>query len=479
MDLRSKALSGTFWNVLMIVTVSGMDLVIFTVLARNLPISEFALLTFCFLIVEFGNIFVTAGINQNLIQRKIWEDSYFNSVASIVFILGLLLSILILVIGTPIAYFHYSLLSSQLIASLCILPLIMGLQSIYSAKLEREFRNRELTSIKASASLVSGIAILTMIHNGFGIWAAIFGKVFQNIYVLIFLFFKAKAGFRFTFDSDHLFEIKSFCAPLLGIAFINFFQSKGSNLLVGGILGADKFAFLSVANKAYDTLSRLTISTVNTMIVPTLSRVETDRKVESFYQVILMSASTITPCFLGLAALSDPMIDVTFGDKYQDAAFLIKVLSFAIIPSLIAWFLPSLLISIGKTQVALQLKFFSIARTLGVALVTVWFGLEVMVISQAIVTFIVVPFQIQLSKKEVAISLTRILSIVAPYVAASIVMFCLLEVFLLYSSLSSFLEILSGIAIGVFVYIILVLTLFKSSASRVYSTFKNAWSSGS
>ena len=92
MDLRSKALSGTLWNVLMIITVSGMDLLVFTVLARNLTISEFALLTFCFLIVEFGNIFVTAGINQNLIQRKIWEDSYFNSVASIVFTLGLLLS---------------------------------------------------------------------------------------------------------------------------------------------------------------------------------------------------------------------------------------------------------------------------------------------------------------------------------------------------------------------------------------------------
>lgn len=474
MDLKTKAISGTLWNVVMIFTVSGMDLLVFTVLARTLPISEFALLTFCFMVIEFANIFVSAGINQNLIQRSVWDDKFFHSVYTFILFMGLSISIIISGVGGLVAYSFYSELAAELIFFLGILPLIFGLQSSFSAKLERDFRNKELTKIKSASSFISGALIITLVAFDFGIWAAVIGKVLQNILVLLLIYIRANIAVRLVFDKQHLSEIRSFCLPLFGMAFINFFHSKGSVLLVGGVLGAERFAFLSVANRAYDTLGRLTISTVNTMVVPTLSRLEGQKKIQGFYQILSLTATFIAPCFIGLAAVADPLVQIIFGDTYAASAFLLQILCAAIVPSLAAWYLPNLLISIGATSMALKLKIYSITRSLGVALIFVWFGIELMVVMQTIVTFIVVPFQVRLAKKVVNLDIKTLIAQVLPATVSSILMFVSISLakLVLPGSLNELATLVILIFIGISAYAFFILTFFSKSVSNVLHVFK-------
>ena len=475
MNLKNKAISGTLWNFLMIFTVSGTDFFVFTILARNLPINEFALLTFCFLLIEFGNIFVTAGINQNLIQRSVWDDKFFQSVFTFVLVVGLITSVIISGLGSLIAHLFYSALASDLIIFLGLLPIVFGLQSTFSAKLERDFRNKEIMKIKSGSSLLSGVLIVLLINSEYGIWAAVIGKVIQNLLVLLLLYFRSGVNLKLSYDSQHLSEIKQFCLPLFGMAFINFFHSKGANLLVGAVLGAERFAFLSVANRAFDTLARLTISTVNAMVVPTLSRLEASRKVQAFYQILNLTAAFIAPAFIGLAAISEPLILVAFGKNYLESVILIQILCIAIIPSLLGWYLPNLMISVGETSIAFKLKVFCIVRSLGVALAFVWFGVELMLLMQTLATFLLVPFELRLARKVVDLDIKVLLKQVMPASLSSIFMFASVTIVkIMLSSDFSVLAILGiSIIVGILSYVFFFLIFFSDSLKSVLSILKS------
>lgn len=427
MSLKKKATKGSIWTSLTRTGINVVDFLVYAYLARVLTLEEFGLAGFCFLFIEFANTLVNAGVNQNLVQRDKWEDRYAASTMTFVAGMGLVVVIGILGIGAPIAYFSYSELAAWVVASLAPITLVTSLQVVVSGKLLREFKNKQMGVAKFCATLISATTIVILAEIGYGLWALIIGKLVNAVIQYLLLIYVAKFKPYFHFNRDDNKELIRFCLPLFGMTVMNFLHRKASNLFTGIVLGPASFALLAAAHKGELVINQVTMSSINTMVVPSFSRVEDKTKLGGLYvKMVSITAIIVLPIFLGLAAIADPFITVAFGEKFAPSAEFMTISAFGMIPSVVAWFLPNLLIANGKTKEAFNLTLLNIVSSVFVAGATIWFGVKIMLISVVVSAFVLLPVRLWIVDRHIRISKTDLFKAIFPSIFASLSMFTFL-----------------------------------------------------
>ena len=427
MSLKKKATKGSIWTSLTRSGINVVDFLVYAYLARVLTLEEFGLAGFCFLFIEFANTLVNAGVNQNLVQRDKWEDRYAASTMTFVAGMGVVVVLGILGIGAPIAYFSYSELAAWVVASLAPITLVTSLQVVVSGKLLREFKNKQMGVAKFCATLISATTIVILAEIGYGLWALIIGKLVNAVIQYLLLIYVAKFKPYFHFNRDDNKELIRFCLPLFGMTVMNFLHRKASNLFTGIVLGPASFALLAAAHKGELVINQVTMSSINTMVVPSFSRVEDKTKLGGLYvKMVSITAIIVLPIFLGLAAIADPFITVAFGEKFAPSAEFMTISAFGMIPSVVAWFLPNLLIANGKTKEAFNLTLLNIVSSVFVAGATIWFGVKIMLISVVVSAFVLLPVRLWIVDRHIRISKTDLFKAIFPSIFASLSMFTFL-----------------------------------------------------
>jgi O-antigen/teichoic acid export membrane protein len=470
MSLKKKATKGSIWTSLTRTGINVVDFMVYAYLARVLTLEEFGLAGFCFLFIEFANTLVNAGVNQNLVQRDTWEDRYAASTMTFVSGMGMVVVMGILGIGTPIAYYSYSELAAWVVASLAPITLITSAQVVVSGKLMREFKNKQMGIAKLCATLISAVTIIVLAENGYGLWALIIGKLVNAILQYFLLLYVAKFRPYFHFDKNDNKELISFCLPLFGMTIMNFLHRKASNMFTGIVLGPASFALLGAAQKGSLIINQVTMSSINSMVVPSFSRVkDTENLGDLYIKMVTITALLVLPIFMGLAAIADPFVTIAFGEKFSPSAEYMVITSFAMFPSVVAWFLPNLLIARGKTKDAFYLTLLNLFASIVVAGATIWFGIKIMLISTVIAGFISLPIRLLITKKHVPLNLKRLFISLMPPCFSSLGMYlCLI---LLKPHLTSWIAndillIMALVVFGVVVYPLIYSLVFFKSVKR-------------
>ena len=473
MSLKKKATKGSIWTSLTRTGINVVDFLVYAYLARVLTLEEFGLAGFCFLFIEFANTLVNAGVNQNLVQRDNWEDRYAASTMTFVAGMGMIVVLGILGIGAPIAYYSYSELAAWVVASLAPITLVTSLQVVVSGKLLREFKNKQMGVAKFCATLISAVTIIVLAENGYGLWALIIGKLVNAIVQYCLLLYVAKFKPYFHFNMSDNKELISFCLPLFGMTIMNFLHRKASNMFTGIVLGPASFALLAAAHKGELVVSQVTMSSINTMVVPSFSRVKEKDKLGSLYtKMVAVTAIIVLPIFMGLAAIADPFVTVAFGDKFAPSAEYMTISIFGMIPGVVAWFLPNLLIANGKTKDAFNLTLLNIVSSVIVAGATIWFGIKIMLISIVISAFVLLPIRLFIVRRHIAIDLVALSKELFPPISASLLMFIILM------ELKNYL--ISVFPSDIFVLIVLVAAggvLFPSIMLTLFNRYTLSYSS--
>ena len=100
--------------------------------------------------------------------------------------------------------------------------------------------------------------------------------------------------------------------------------------------------------------------------------------------------------------------------------------AFGMIPSVVAWFLPNLLIANGKTKEAFNLTLLNIVSSVFVAGATIWFGVKIMLISVVVSAFVLLPVRLWIVDRHIRISKTDLFKAIFPSIFASLSMFTFL-----------------------------------------------------
>ncbi|WP_166424095.1 oligosaccharide flippase family protein [Paraglaciecola sp. 20A4] len=426
MSLKKQATKGSMWISITRTGMNVVDFIVYAYLARILTLEEFGVVGFCLLFIEFANTLVNAGINQNLVQRKTWDDNYASSTMTFVFGMGLLVAAFLVFVGAPIAHYSYSDVAAYVVASLAPITIIMSLQVVVTGKLLREFKNKEMGTAKFIATVLSGILIIILAELGYGLWSLVIGKLVSAFLEFGFLTYVSKFKPRFHFNRADNRELIDFCLPLLWTSILNFTNRKVSSILTGVVLGPISFALLTAAKKGELVLTQVTLSSINTMVVPSFSRVKDTASIGELYiKLVAVTATIVLPIFMGLAAIADPFVVVAFGEKFSESAVYMSISLFTMLPSVLGWFLSNLLISKAKTKEAFQLNVLNITSNFVVATSTIWFGVTVMLTALVITNFLMLPIRFYVVTRHIAIDFKKLLITTFPqYFSAVGMYFC-------------------------------------------------------
>lgn len=407
-DLKRKSVDGVLWNAFRFASVYLIELAVFVVLARYLHVSEFGLMVFCMLIVEFARVFTNVGINQSIVKRELWDVNYTSSVFTVILILSTCVCLLLGAVGYFVALTFHSETAALVVLTLSCLPMLSSLSPVFSGKLEREFRNFELATVRSGTTLLGGCLTIGLVINDYGLWSLVFGKIAQESMQLLCFIILSRFRPKLHIVRSHFDEMKAFCLPLLGIAMDNYARDKGSSIICGLFLGTQALAFLAVVTKAMNILKSTLLSSVSNMILPSFSRLDAAAKNEGYYKVLELVSLITLPIYIGTAIVANETILLAFGEKFADSVI---ILQFMIIPLpmiLISYFVPNILISMGHNKLAFKL---GIVETIGNLLVSIsflWFGLEVFVLALSIYSMIISPIKLFIAKRVFAYQWSRI-----------------------------------------------------------------------
>jgi len=477
MSIKKKATQGSIWMSLTRTGINVVDFLVYAYLARILTLEEFGLAGFCFLFVEFTNTLVNAGVNQNLVQRNEWTDRYAASTMTFVAFMGVMASGLLVGIGAPIAYYNYSELAAYVIISLAPITLITSMQVVVTGKLLREFKNKQMGIAKFCATIISATSIIVLAEFGYGIWALIIGKLVNVILQYVFLVLVSKIKLSFNTDRDNLKELITFCLPLFWMVVLRFLNKKASNLFTGLVLGPVSFALLAAANKAEVVINQVTMSSINSMVVPSFSRVkETSNIGGLFIRLVTVTSVIVTPIFMGLAAIADPFVTVAFGEKFATSAQYMTIAAFSVFSFVIANFLPNLLISKGKTRDAFNLTVVNIISNVVIAGSTIWFGVTVMLYSIVLGNVLAMPVRLAIVRRHIFIDTKKLISSLLPSYISSLGMFATVifcKPFIESNFNSDLITLMVAIVLGGVSYIGLSFILFYSMSMKQIEELKS------
>ena len=477
MSIKKKATKGSIWMSLTRTGINVVDFLVYAYLARILTLEEFGLAGFCFLFVEFTNTLVNAGVNQNLVQRKEWTDRYAASTMTFVAFMGLMASGMLVGIGAPIAYYNYSELAAYVIISLAPITLITSLQVVVTGKLLREFKNKQMGIAKFCATLISAASIIALAEFGYGIWALIVGKLVNVTLQYVFLVFVSKVRLSFNIDRDNFKELVTFCLPLFWMVVLRFLNKKASNLFTGIVLGPVNFALLAAAHKAEVVINQVTMSSINSMVVPSFSRVAPDTDVGAlFIRLVAITSVIVTPIFMGLAAIADPFVTIAFGEKFAPSAEYMTISAFSVFPLVIANFMPNLLISKAQTKAAFNITLVNIISNVIVAACTIWFGVSVMLICITVGNFLAMPIRFAIVRKHIFIDTKKLTFALLPSFLSALGMFLVVTFAKTHISnllVNDVLTLIASVLLGGITYVLLSFSLFYNQTLKQVQELKS------
>ncbi|MFT6987741.1 MAG: O-antigen/teichoic acid export membrane protein [Psychromonas sp.] len=464
MSLKKQAAKGGLWISITRTGVNVVDFIVFAYLARILTLEDFGLVAFCLLFIEFANIAVNAGVNQNIVQRKTWDEGYASS--TLIYVVGLALGVALFLvfIGAPIAQYSYSTTAAYVVMSLAPITVLMSLQVVFNGKLVRDFKNKQMGIAKFIASVVSGVIIIVAAESGLGLWSLVIGRLVNALLELIFYFYLAQFRPKLHYNKADTAELVHFCLPLLGSAILNMAHQRAASLFTGLVLGPASFALLNAAKKGEQMISQATLTSINSMVVPSFARAKEGVNIGDLYiKLVAMTATLVLPVFMGLAAIADPFVTIVFGDKFSGSAIYMSISAFTIFAGVLGWFLSTLLISQAKTKDAFKLNLINIISSVLVAGGTIWFGINIMLISIVIVNIALLPVRFRIVTKHIPINFKKLIIAIYPQYVCSLGMFFFVTFskgFLSQFILNEVLLLLTLVLLGLASYLFLSFTLF-------------------
>ena len=331
-SLSRVAVSSTFWAYFSFVGGKLLTFVSTVILARLLIPSEFGLMGYCMIAIQYLDLLTTFGLDAALIARHDKLEQAANANFVIGLVSGTLLYGITWLIAPIIASFFNEPAVTELLRIVALILPLSGLGIVPGALLQRELRFRAKIIPDLVRNFTKGLVSVVLALQGAGVWSLVAGQIAGEFITTVLLwimarwrptrnfdrkFFRVSLGFR-----AHIFLASISCTLLANVDY----------LFVGRILGA---AALGIYIQGY-RIPELIIKNFNVVVArvsfPMLARIQND--MERIRRVYLKYISYIAlfafPAGIGLAAISEPLILTLYTEKWAAMIPVLRLIAIAL-----------------------------------------------------------------------------------------------------------------------------------------------------
>ncbi|WP_455537633.1 lipopolysaccharide biosynthesis protein [Terrisporobacter sp.] len=473
-SIREKVIGGLFWRLCERIGAQGVSFIVSIILARLLTPNDYGLIALTMIFISISNVFVQSGFGNALIQKKDADDTDFSSVFYFNVIISISLYIFIFLISPLIANFYNRNDLTHVMRLMGLSILIYGVNNIQRAYVSKTMQFKKFFYSTLVGTILSGIVGVIMAFKGFGVWALVSQYLTNTVVDTCVLWFTVKWRPKKLWSFERLKQLYSFGWKLLMSSFIDTVYNNMYDLLIGRIYNS---AILGLYNKGSQFPS-LIVTNINepiqSVLLPALSQEQDDKeRLKSMVRrSIVTSSFFIFPMMVGLAAIAKPLVIILLTEKWLGCVLFLQISCVTLVFWPIHTSNLQAINAIGRSDIFLKLEIIKKILSIAALIISMPFGIYVMVIGRAFVSLVCTVINAFPNKKLLGYSFVEQWKDIAPYLLLSLIMGVgVLSVELL--KLNSYITLLIQIPVGVIIYFALSYILKFECLTYLLSILEN------
>lgn len=354
---RDRILVSGFWAFADAWFTQAFQLVVFLLLARLLDPVDFGLVAMAAVFTDLMADLVMAGGNRVLVQRENLERRHVDVVFTMVLV-AIAFGVLAITLAAPlIAGLYDAPEIAPIVQWLSLSFALTGLSVVPMALLTRDMRFQSLAARSCLATLVGGGVGITMALHDAGAYAIVGQSVAYGAVSLAMLVLAVRWRPRLSLSRTHIGDVGGFALNDIGSRIVAAINDRTLPLVVGVVLGPTVVGYWGLGWRIMHLPVRLLVGPVTNVLVPSLSRVQTEPfRLASYYkEAVGLSAFVCYPAFLGIAATAPELILVAAGEKWLPAAPVLQLLAIFSLMRPPSEFGKALLFAVGQPRRVLDI----------------------------------------------------------------------------------------------------------------------------
>lgn len=363
MKTKSKIIKGGLYLTIVNVLSQFLAIVVNIVLARLLLPEDFGLVALTMTYIGFITLFTNMGFGSSIIHESETSQKQLSSIYWLNYGLSIFSFIIIITTSQFAASFYNEPKLTPIVLFAAINILLNPFYIIHYKLLERDLEFKTISKINLTGTLLGSIAAIIGAFSGLGVYALILQSLVSSAIrlVMIMLYKRWRPSFYFNFkEIKHMiwYSLK-FKASQMSM----YFERNIDYLILGKfftsvILGYYAFAY----NIMYTPVKRISYI-FSEVLFPSFSSFKNDKEkiINGYFKSVNLVALVSIPAMTILAFNADFIIHLVFGQKWNEAIPIVRILCFAGAVQSISQFGGVIFSSIGKPEVTLYV---SIGRTI-------------------------------------------------------------------------------------------------------------------
>lgn len=389
-SIKESIISGLLWKFAERIGAQGVAFIVNIILARLLCPEDYGLISLITIFLAVSSVFIQSGFGTSLIQKKDADNIDFSTVFYFNILMSLIFYFLLYIIAPYISKFYNEPTLTPIVRVMSISLIISAVNNIQHAYVSKTMQFKRFFYSTLIGTILSGFVGVGMAYMGFGVWAIVAQQLFNSLVDTIILWFTVKWRPQLVFSIERLKGLFSFGWKLLISGLIDTLYTNIYGLLIGKIYNP---SLLGLYNRG-EQFPSLIVTNINgpiqSVLLPALSE-EQDNKERLKAMVrraIVTSSFIIYPMMIGMAAVAKPMIMILLGERWLGCVFILQIscITLAFWPIHTANL--QAINAVGRSDIFLKLEIIKKVLGISVLVISIPFGINVMVIGRACLGFV-------------------------------------------------------------------------------------------
>lgn len=332
MSIKQEMLHGVFWTAIQKYSGLFIQLFVTAILARLLEPTDFGVIAIASVLISFLNMFTEMGFASAIIQNQSLTPKDLNSIYSLCTYAGFITCTIFFFASDYIAIYYSDERLSVICKLLSINMLFSGLNIVPNALILKAKKFKFLAKRTLGFQFSSGIISILAAYNGFGVYALLISPILTTIGVFFINYHLYPQKFIFRINPQSIKKVANFSVFEFLSSFVNYFSRNLDKLIIGRYFSLNELGYYEKSYRLMMMPLEYVTRAVDPVVHPILAKFQNDKSyLSQKYNEIIKLISTISfplGAFLYIAA--HDLIHLFFGDKWDAAIPVFKILSISI-----------------------------------------------------------------------------------------------------------------------------------------------------
>lgn len=456
LENKNVVVRGVVWSGIERFSVQGIQFVLSFVIARQLLPSDYGLIAMLGIFMAIAQSFIDSGFSNALIQKQDRTDVDYSTVFYFNVVVGFVMYLIFLVSAPWISAFYNAPQLTSIIIWTGLNFIISSLATVQRAKLTVELNFKLQAYISIVSVIISGSVAVWMAYHDYGVWTLVYQGLLNNAITVLLLWLTAHWFPLRVFSWKSFKELFSFGSKLLAGGLLHTIYTNIYSLIIGKFFTPADLGYFNRAASMVQYPSTNMTNIVTKVTYPVECQLQHDDELlqQKYFSFIRYVSFIVFPMMIGLAILCDPFIRIVLTDKWSGAVPYVRILCVAYMWYPIMQMTWELLNVKHRSDYSLKSEIIKKVIAFGILFATIPFGIKVMC-AGLILYSVADLFVITRFVKRILPQVT--LSSIAKQLFPFLLLSCLMGGCLsccLYFMTNMWLELLGGIVMGCFVYLV-------------------------